>query len=349
MDDYGWIDGERVPLTWHDSTAPLFPGDEAEPMAPRGSGSWWPSDGCRSVRLSELSPAEAGQVSASARRELVWWLAGEGLHPLRWMRRWTGALWSLCADLVPGEARLLFGDRAKFDRAAMESLFSGRSAGAERRRLEGVWAGMGDRLGSRGAAAGDRSRLDDLMAGASALEWCDWAGESEDRGAAEEDASAVARLAMVSLARWIAADGSWGLMALKRFYVLVFVRYRDLAPGMTGQDFGAIYGQTRAAFCEDAKRFVGLPLEGLLGYRPKVAGQKSAESAEAYARNAAEHCPRRQVAASASAGEGDEAAHRRMERARLDAARRAAEARETERAAEEMRLLAMRNRGRGRG
>jgi hypothetical protein len=161
---------------------------------------------------------------------------------------------------------------------------------------------MGDRLGSRGAAGsagGDRSRLDDLMAGASALEWCDWAGEGADRGAAEEDASAVARLAMVSLARWIAADGSWGLMALKRFYVLVFVRYRDLAPGMTGQDFGAIYGQTRAAFCEDAKRFVGLPLEGLLGYRPKVAGQKSAESAEAYARNAAEHCPRRQVAASA--------------------------------------------------
>ena len=115
---------------------------------------------------------------------------------------------------------------------------------------------------------------------------------------------------------------------------------------MTGEEWGAIYGQTRAAFCEDVKRYVGLPLEAELGYRPKVAGQKRAEAAAAYADNAREHCPRRQLGPEAHVEE-DKRARSGAEEARLREAREAAEKRETERAAQEMEAMARRNRERG--
>jgi hypothetical protein len=297
------------------------------------------------VRLEELSRGQAAEVSDWARKELVYWLAGDGLHPLRWMRRWTMALWRYAPGAVPTDARTMFGGVDLFERAALGALFPRGSATAERSRLEGVWGGLGDRCQVRSVRTG---LIDDLEEGEAALDGCEWAGPEVDRPAAREEAGEVARLALVNLVRWLATDGGWCLGALKRYYVAIFVEYRDLAPRMTGEDWGAIYGQTRAAFCEDAKRYIGLPLEAELGYRPKVAGQKSAEAAEAYADNAREHCPRRQTGP-VNHTEEDKRAISREDEARLRTMRAEAERREVERDAEEMRLRAERVRFRNAG
>ena len=310
-----------------------------------GSGAWWPSESVRRVRLEELSRGQAAEVSDWARKELVYWLAGDGLHPLRWMRRWTMALWRYAPGAVPTDARTMFGGVDLFERAALGALFPRGSATAERSRLEGVWGGLGDRCQVRSVRTG---LIDDLEEGEAALDGCEWAGPEVDRPAAREEAGEVARLALVNLVRWLATDGGWCLGALKRYYVAIFVEYRDLAPRMTGEDWGAIYGQTRAAFCEDAKRYIGLPLEAELGYRPKVAGQKSAEAAEAYADNAREHCPRRQTGP-VNHTEEDKRAISREDEARLRTMRAEAERREVERDAEEMRLRAERVRFRNAG
>jgi hypothetical protein len=342
---FGWVDGERVPLSLPADV--VWPGEEPwrdEESPVDREGAWWPSEGVRRVRLEELSRAEAGQVSDWARGELVYWLAGDGLHPVRWLRRWTMVLWRYVPGAVPGEARLLFGSGDLFERGALEALFARGTATREKARLESVWRGLGDRCAVRSVATG---RLEDLEEGERALSGSSWDGPDEDRAAAEGEAAEVARLALVNLAQWLAADGGWCLGALKRFYTAIFVDYKDLAPRMTGEDFGAIYGQTRAAFCEDVKRYIGLPLELELGYRPKVAGQKRADAAAGYADNAREHCPRRQLGPEAHEEE-DRRARSGMDEARVREAREAAEERELERAAREMEEMARRNRERGR-
>lgn len=347
--NYGWVDGERVPLALPaECVWPVLEGASLEEdgmVEAEGSGSWWPSESVRRVRLEELSRGEAAEVSDWARKELVYWLAGDGLHPLRWLRRWTMALWRYAPGAVPGEARTMFEAAFVFERAAMGALFPRGSWSDERKRLEGVWGGLGDRCQVRAVRTGLIENLED---GAAALDGCGWAGPEVDRAGAAEEAGEVARLALVNMVRWLATDGGWCLGALKRYYVAIFVEYRDLAPRMTGEDWGAIYGQTRAAFCEDAKRYVGLPLEAELGYRPKVAGQKSAEAAAGYALNAKEHCPRRQVGPVCHTEE-DKRSRSREEEARLREARAEAERREIERDAEEMRVRAERTRERVRG
>jgi hypothetical protein len=342
--NYGWVDGERVPLAMPAEVVwPMLPDGSPDHEEAERSGSWWPSESVRRVRLEELSRGEAVQVSDWARQELVYWLAGDGLHPLRWLRRWTMALWRYAAAEVPSGASAMFGAEMVFERAGLSALFPRAEFAKEKARLDGVWRGLGDRCQVRGVRTG---RLEDLECGEGALDGCDWDGPASDRAAAAEEAGEVARLALTNLVRWLAADGGWCLGALKRYYVAIFVEYRDLAPKMTGEDWGAIYGQTRAAFCEDAKRYVGLPLEVELGYRPKVAGQKR-NGAEAYAANAAEHCPRRQVGP-ANHAEEDKRSHSREDEARLARLRAAAEERERERDAERMREIAARNRGRAR-
>jgi hypothetical protein len=340
---FGWVDGERVPLSLPADV--IWPGEEpwrdAEALAER-EGAWWPSDGVRRVRLEEISRREAGQVSDWARQELIYWLAGDGLHPVRWLRRWTMVLWRYVPGAVPMEARLLFGAADQFETAALGALFSRGEVHHQRARLASVWRGLGDRCAVRSVATG---RLEDLEVGDRALAGSAWDGPEADRPAAELEAAEVARLALANLALWLAADGGWCLGALKRFYVAIFVDYKDLAPRMTGEEWGAIYGQTRAAFCEDVKRYVGLPLEAELGYRPKVAGQKRAEAAAAYADNAREHCPRRQLGPEAHEEE-DKRARSGAEEARLREAREASERRETERAAAEMEEMARKNRER---
>jgi hypothetical protein len=349
-EDYGWADGTRVPLARAASVAWDAEGAEAEGQGQGedGGAGWWPSESVRALWLEWLSLGQAAEVSAMARQELVYWLAGEGLHPVRWLRRWTAALARWDRGAVPGSAAAaMFGAAQVWERVALGGLFPGVATREASRRLEAVWRGLGSRCAVRGS--GERTGLEELAAGGRALGWCApglWS-EAEEMSA-EEEAAAVAGLAMGGLVRWIGQEGTWGLPALKRFYVLVFVRYRDLAPGMTGRDFGAIYGQTRAAFCEDAKRFVGLPLERELGWRPKVAGQKSAEAAASYAANAARHCPRRQAGPVAE-GPAEEEAARGDAELRLREARAEAARRETERDARAMEELARRNRGRRRG
>lgn len=336
---FGWVDGVRVPLA-------AMPEEDLS-MEDGGGAGWWPSESTRVVWLEALSRREAGEISAAARRELMWWLAADGLHPVQWARRWTSAMWRLCPDRVPSEAASLWGAGSKFERAVMGAFFpSGGSTAVVCRRIDGVFAGLSGKLATLPASGGLEGGLDGMLSGERGLAWCGWAGVESEVAAAE--AGEVVRLAMVGLARWLSEDGGWSLGALKRFYVMVFVRYRDLAPGMTGQDFASIYGQTRAAFCEDAKRYVGLPLESLLGFRPKVAGQKSAESAGAYADNAAAHCPRRQIGGVQFSPERTEEERRRMADDRLASVRAEAERRELARDAAAMEDLAARNRERAR-
>jgi hypothetical protein len=349
---YGWVDGERVPLAMPEATWPEDLDDEgldADGSAPEArAGGWWPSDSSRILWLGTLSRREAGEISATARRELVWWLAGDGLHPLRWARRWTQALWRMTPEKLPAEAGALWGANSKFEREVMGAFFSmprdARAAARERKRLDGVFDGLGSRLRPAPGGAAD---LESMRDGEAILRWCGWEGPEDEGEEAATEAAEVARIAMVSLLRWVAEDGGWCLGALKRYYVAIFVEYRDLAPRMTGEDWGAIYGQTRAAFCEDAKRYIGLPLELELGYRPKVAGQKSAEAAEAYAENAREHCPRRQTGP-VNHTEEDKRAISREDEARLRTMRAEAERREMERDAEEMRVRALQTREKGR-
>jgi hypothetical protein len=351
-EEYGWADGARVPLARAASVAwegwlPEEGLDGVEDA--EGGGGWWPSESVRSLWLEWLSRGQAAEISAMARQELVYWLAGEGLHPVRWLRRWTAALARWDRGAVPGSvSAAMFGSPATWERVALGGLFPGSSARVASRRLESVWRGLGSRCAVRGA--GERVPLEALVSGSRALGWCapgGWPEGGPEEAEAEAEAAGVSALSMGGLVRWIGQEGTWGLPALKRFYVLVFVRYRDLAPGMTGRDFGAIYGQTRAAFCEDAKRFVGLPLERELGWRPKVAGQKSAAAAASYAANAARHCPRRQ-AGPVSEGAAEEEAERGDAALRLREAREAAARRDLERDARAMEELARRNRGRRR-
>ena len=341
---FGWVDGERVPLVLPSEV--VWPEGEAETAEGNSTqGAWWPSESVRRVYLSELSRGQAGQVSDWARRELVYWLAGDGLHPVRWMRRWVMALWHFLPGMVPASARTLLTDPESFERAAIGALFPRARYESERARINGVWRGLGAKCQVRAMACGIVGDLED---GARALEGCGWEGPEVDARAAEAEAGEVARLALGNLMRWLAADGAWCLGALKRFYVAVFVDYKDLAPGMTGEDWGALYDQTRAAFCEDAKRYIGLPLEAELGYRPKVAGQKRAEAAEAYAENARLHCPRRQLGAEAHEEE-DRRRRSAEEEARIASARAKAEARQLQKDAAEMEAISIRNRERRRG
>ncbi len=345
-DSYGWVDGERVPLTPAEGW--VWPDEASEATErTRGSGLWWPSEADRALWLGLLSRPEAGEVSEAARRELVYWLAADGLQPMAWARRWTGLLWRLAPERLPAEARTLFGAAGHFERAVLEAFFpaarNARLARAERARIESVFRGLGGKLAP--VRRGTPLSVEDLASGTMASEWCGWPACDAE---VLEEAAEVARLTMRNQVAWLSEDGAWALGALKRYYVLVFVRYTDLAPRMTGNDYGEIYGQTRAAFCEDAKRYIGLPLEAELGYRPKVAGQKSAAAADAYARNAAEHCPRRQLGGEAFATEKSEQARKADAEARLAEARAMAERRQVEREAEEMRRIAERNRERRR-
>lgn len=346
---YGWVDGERVPLAPVDEVVwPDELDDEAAGPA-RTPGGWWPGEAARILCLEILTRGEACQISEAARNRVAHWLAMDGLHPMSWARRWSMLLWRLAPDRLPTEARALFGAAAQFEAAVMRAFFptaagSAREARAERARLDSVFRGLGPKLAPWRAGGGGES-IDVLTDAAEALAWCDYDGEPV-AGAAEE-AREVARLAMHRLALWIATDGGWSLTALKRYYSLVFVRYAELAPGMNGNDYGMIYGQTRAAFSEDAKRYLGEPAEYRLGYRPKASGQKSAEASTAYAENAARHCPRRQLGGKhAFSADRSEDERKRQAEVRLDEARALAEQRQIEREAEEMRRIAERNRGR---
>lgn len=347
---YGWVDGERVPLAPVDEV--VWPDElEDDAASARTPGGWWPGEGARILCLEILTRIEACQISEAARNRVAHWLAMDGLHPLAWARRWSLLLWRLAPDRLPTEARALFGAAAQFEAAVMRAFFpavagSAKAAKAERARLDAVFRGLGAKLAPWRAGSGGES-IDALTDASEALAWCDYDGEAGTMP--EEEAREVARLAMQRLTVWIATDGGWSLGALKRYYSLVFVRYAELAPGMNGNDYGMIYGQTRAAFSEDAKRYLGEPAEYRLGYRPKATGQKSAEASEAYAENAARHCPRRQLGGKhAFSADRSEEERKRQAEARLHEARALAERRQVEREAEEMRRIAEGNRRRAR-
>ena len=74
---FGWVDGVRVPLA-------AMPEEDLS-MEDGGGAGWWPSESTRVVWLEALSRREAGEISAAARRELMWWLAADGLHPVQWL------------------------------------------------------------------------------------------------------------------------------------------------------------------------------------------------------------------------------------------------------------------------
>jgi hypothetical protein len=358
---YGWVDGTRVPITGPVMAREMDPEEEAGAPEPGG---WWPSEASGSLWLGELSRSGAAAVSSAARQELVHWLAGDGLHPVLWARRWGSALRALTPDLMPEGMARLSGGWLGYDQAALGAMFPREGYTRARRRLDAVWRGLGSKVAgpSRTKEAGEL-RAEDLGDGGRALEWAGMGGAdgmggmggmtgAGEASEASAEAGAVARLAMGSLVRWVAADGAWGLPALKRFYVLVYYRYRDLAPGMCGDDFARVYGQGRAAWSADAERIMGRPLEDRLGWRPTVPGQKSAESRAAYAENARRHLPRRQLGGQAGlerACSADAEARRREaeDRARVARARREAEARELARDAEAMRLMAASARRRG--
>jgi len=346
---YGWVDGARVPIVAPVSGLDLEPGDEAAPAEPGG---WWPSEASPAVWLEELDRAAAATVSASARQDLVYWLAGCGLHPVVWARRWGSALRTWAPDLWQGLPGSDVGGWLGHDRAVLRAMFPHESYTVARRRLDAVWYGLGDKLARGRSTMAISMPVDLLGCDEQAAEWAGVAdGMADDQRDLAAEAGAVARLAMGSLLRWIGEDGSTGLPPLKRFYALVYYRYRDLVPGMSGDDFARIYGQGRAAWSADAKRIMGRPLEERLGYRPVVPGQKSAESRAAYAENARRHLPRRQLGGQAGlerAVSADAEARLREaeDRARIAKARREAEARELARDAEAMREMAAATRAR---
>lgn len=368
-EESGWEEGQRVPLarsggfaradgsmaeSAHDFdgffVAGSADGSEEVGVVPGSRGSvWWPSEEDPRLELVRLSREEAGRVSAAAREGLFLWMAGAGLHGSEVLARYGAA----CARLRPTAALLPEMLRAglrgpAWERWTMEGIFPGRN-------WRRAWNGVQDRLRvlareGRYAVLGDDRRLEEVM---------DWAAaESGDWGPdGEIEARAVAVMAMGALLDWLGEDGAGVLQVVQRFYGLLFERYQGaMGTDLSGADLMGLVGQVRATFCELTNRLFEEPLEARLGYRPKVAGQKSVESSAKYAANARRHVPRRQLGGCAglareerSAMEATEArlldgaAMERLERAKAEARRR-----EVERDAAAMEAMARRNRERAR-
>lgn len=197
----------------------------------------------------------------------------------------------------------------------------------------------------------DHTPLDELMA--AEPEWdmepdapagtCSWPSEQQPdlelQALKREEAAAVAAWAREQLVRWIAGDGMHPFRIVQRFFALCFARYGDLTGPLNGTALAQMLGQGRAAFSATMRELFGKPGEARLGVRVKVAGQKSAASAAAYAANARKHCPKRQLSSSGLRPEeeaGLAARSQVLAQAKVAAARAEAERRAVLRDAEEL-------------
>lgn len=305
---------------------------------------WWPSDEDRRLELLALSREEAGRVSCGAREATFAWMAGAGLHPSAVLSRYALA----CALLRPaaGMVREMLETGLRgpaWERWSMERIFPGRQ-------WRGAWESVQGRLRmlsrhGKYEAIRDERRLEEVMDWA-ASESGDWSSDGEI------EARAVATMAMGALLDWLGADEAGVLQVVQRFYALLFERYQGtLGTDLSGADLMGLVGQVRATFCELTNRLFEDPLEARLGYRPKVAGQKSAASSAAYAENARRHLPRRQLGGDAGMAREERESMADQEQAlreaeamqRMERLKEAAERRELERDAAEMERIARRN------
>lgn len=363
-EESGWEDGQRVPLSRASQAFARWDGSAAESAHDwlkdeKGGGFniggelapvWWPSEEDGRLELLSLSREEAGRVSAAAREGMFLWMAGAGLHATEVLARYAIG----CARLRPSAG--LLGEMMRaglrgpaWERWVMEGIFPGRN-------WRRSWNGVQDKLrvlardGKYGVLRDDRT-LEEVM---------DWAAEEsvtlmDDRAGIE--ARAVAVMAMGGLLDWLGEDGAGILQVVQRFYGLLFERYQgSLGTDLSGADLMGLVGQVRATFCELTNRLFEVPLEQKLGYRPKVAGQKRAESSEIYAANARRNVPRRQLGGDAGVAREERVALQNQESAakeaaaleRLEREREGAKRREAEKAAREMEEIARRNRERAR-
>lgn len=334
----GWEQGERVSV-WDPNRVfavdldPVVKGND-NPVA-------WPSDRDPVLWLDLLSGDEADRLAGHAREQLFLWMAGAGLNPVDVLFRWTMA----AARFLPGwrmEKGVMsaMNARGSWEKWVVARLFPGKRVAAELARIDGVLRRCSE--GGRYVVLRDGRTLEELV------DWVAVESLEVPSDVVLREARRVVDFAMASLCRWMASDRAGELAVCQRFYGMAFERYRLVAPSMTGSDLAGLLGQVRATFCEMTKRFFEEPLELLLGYVPKVPGQKSAESAEGYAANAAAHCPARMLGGNAGV-EGD-LRHARQDESearrkrRVEEARRAARKRDTEREAREFGELMERQR-----
>jgi hypothetical protein len=311
---HGWVDSRRVPIV--DGRSDLSDGSDLSEVPVRIPCGPWPSAEMRLTSLEYLTASEAGELAEYARCRFVEWLCGGGLSPVALGYRWTLAVREL--SLATGAGLC--------DRTWMRAHEAGEGSRAWR---TSVWREIygnaldrwraGERKSEAGLSyAGRKGRLPELsgsmrsMPLAEVMAWCGNEGLEVPTGVPVadflEEAGWLARLAARQQCGWLAESGSGLLPVVQRIYGLIFWRHKEIAGDLAGPDFSSFVGQGRAAFCELTKRLFEEPGEVLLGYRPKTAGQKSADSSAVYAANAASHCPRRQLDCAAGLdGEAEEA------------------------------------------
>lgn len=166
-----------------------------------------------------------------------------------------------------------------------------------------------------------------------------------------EEARQIAAWARRQQVRWLAGDGIHPFRVVQRFYALCWKCYRELTGPLSGADLASMLGQGRAAFQAVMRRLFDDPARLIIGQAVKVEGQKPEASREAYAKNAAQHCPRRMLGSKDGAGlsEGERKGRRAGLTAdharRLKEAREAAERRELERDAAEFERMVRATKG----
>lgn len=285
-----------VPVSWPGDG--LDSPDLSDAAGASGSGFGWPSDGFSLVECSAISREAAAEAAGDARREWFGWLCGAGLGPVPMARRWVEGLLALRMDgwagihgsLVRGLrdprgfARMAAGMLARelrMDSGAVGRMLRSGDGVLRKARAEGRYPGLRDDRSARGVL----------------VSWTpDFSGDGGGSDARADEVHEVKLAAVRLLMRWLGQGRDGRLVpVVQRGHSLAFHRYGEISGRLTGEDFACLLGMGRAAFCEQSARFFGEPGEVLLGFRPKVAGQKSAEASEKYAANAAAHCPRREL------------------------------------------------------
>jgi hypothetical protein len=145
-----------------------------------------------------------------------------------------------------------------------------------------------------------------------------------------EEAAAVAAWAREQLVRWIIGEGLHPFPIVQRVYALLYARYQPFIGPLNMTSLAKILGQGRAAFSALMKRLFTRPVKIKTGVMMLSPGMKSEASREAYAQNAAENVPRREidsVSLDDEVEEEEEKLSREQLRAKMKDARDAAERR----------------------
>lgn len=293
----GWEEGNRVPVT-----QPVYPGEEPDtPEADRHDGptrlerpTLWPT-----VERPELAswyylPIEVDAISRHARRDLMGWIAGAGLHPVSVLHRVT-MLFGLPGVVTNPPGWVTPQMQADIRRGLEVAKWMGpklypgnkRDVAKGMARADGVIRGISMREGRRIAPV--RWSLGECPLREP------WHGETIRRWEEpwEIEKMEIRRYAMLTLARQL-VRGPTPFLLVQQWFALCLAFWKDILGPMSGEDVGQLLGQTRAAVHEAVKVF-RIEGERVTGEVIKVSGQKPASASVLYAENARRHAPRRQL------------------------------------------------------